>query len=314
MAIRFDEIGRRLRAYRLGKNLTASEVADRIGVSRAAVYRLEKGELVKIDTLEKLSALLDVSLPSLLGVGVEYYNNSIAFFERLRQIEESAVHMLGNFSPVSFLLMSDGYVDYLRLMLIEALSQVQPEPESASDMVDRLLDILRERRASVAKRRTPIVSIINMHDVERFLRFGLVGRFDLPPDVVHERRQAARAEFERFIALLTRPPLGTQVGIVEDAPSAQTFLVFDTYDGSVVTLSPYRLGDHPNITSGIAMVTSAPEAVRLFKGTIVEQWDRAHKGESGARILRAILDRVDGNGVLPLRSVALTGRRLESKI
>jgi transcriptional regulator with XRE-family HTH domain len=81
MAIKFDEIGSRLRAYRLGKNLTASEVADRIGVSRAAVYRLEKGELVKIETLEKLSALLDVSLPSLLGVGVEYYNNSIAFFD-----------------------------------------------------------------------------------------------------------------------------------------------------------------------------------------------------------------------------------------
>jgi transcriptional regulator with XRE-family HTH domain len=51
MTVTFDEIGRRLQAYRLGKNLTASEVAERIGVSRAAVYRLEKGELVKIETL-----------------------------------------------------------------------------------------------------------------------------------------------------------------------------------------------------------------------------------------------------------------------
>jgi transcriptional regulator with XRE-family HTH domain len=314
MAIRFDEIGKRLRAYRFGKNLTASEVAERVGVSRAAVYRLEKGELVKIETLEKLSALLDVSLPSLMGVGVEYYNNSVAFFERLRQLEEDAVHVLGNFSPVSFLLMSDEYLKYLRLMLIEALSQVQPAPQNATDTVDRLLQILRERRVSVSRRHIPIVSIVNVHDVERFLRFGLVGRFDLPPDVLHERRQAARAEFEHFIQILHRPPLGIQVGIVEEVPSAQTFQVFEKFDGAAVTLSPYRLGDHPNITSGIAMITTAPEAVALFKETITRQWDSAHKGESGARILRAILNRVDNSGMVPLRPVALTGLRGESKI
>ena len=63
--------------------------------------------------------------------------------------------------------------------------------------------------------------------------------------------------------------------------------------GSAVTLSPYRLGDQPNISSGIAMITSAPEAVRLFRDNIARQWDRAHKGESGARILRQILERTD---------------------
>ena len=52
MSIRFDEIGGRLRAYRLGMSYTATEIAQKIGVSRAAVYRLEKGELVKIETLE----------------------------------------------------------------------------------------------------------------------------------------------------------------------------------------------------------------------------------------------------------------------
>ena len=80
MGTRLEEIGGRLRAYRLGMNLSALNVAERIGISRAAVYRLEKGELVKIDTLEKIAELLEVSLPSLLGVGVEYYSNAIAFF------------------------------------------------------------------------------------------------------------------------------------------------------------------------------------------------------------------------------------------
>jgi hypothetical protein len=234
-----------------------------------------------------------VSLPSLLGVGTEYYDNSIALFERLRQLEEDAVHVLGNFSPVSFLLMSDEYITYLRLMLLEALSTIQPEPFNATAMIERLLQILQERRATVAKRHTPIVSIINVHDIERFLRFGLVGRFGLPEAVVAERRQAARREFEHIIRILQRPALGTQVGLIEELPAAQTFQIFEKADGAAVTLSPYRLGHYPNITSGIATITTAPEAVRLFKDTIIRHWDRAHKGESGADILRAILERID---------------------
>ncbi|MCZ7658161.1 MAG: helix-turn-helix domain-containing protein [Xanthobacteraceae bacterium] len=47
----------------MGRGLSADDIAERIGVSRAAVYRLEKGELVKIETIEKLAELLDVSLP-----------------------------------------------------------------------------------------------------------------------------------------------------------------------------------------------------------------------------------------------------------
>jgi len=308
MSIKFAEIGRRLRAYRYGMNLTASEVADRIGVSRAAVYRLEKGELVKIETIEKVAALLEVSLPSLMGVGVEYYVNSISYFERVRQLEEDANHVLGNFSPLSFLLMSDQYMGYLRLMLIEALSQVQPQPEDASDLVGRLLRILEERRKSAAERRTPVVSIVNVHEVERFVRAGLVGRIDLPAEVVRERRLAARSEVERLISILEDPPLGTQVGVVEDVPSSQTFQIFEMPGSTAVTLSPYRLSETPNITSGIAWITEAPEPVRLFKNIIVAQWENAQKGERGARILRALLERVDEHGGSVRRSMSIVSR------
>ena len=80
MAIRFDDIGNRLKAFRRGSGLSADEIARRIGISRTALYRFEKGEVVKIDTLEKLSELLDVSVPTLLGVGVEYVPAAVAFF------------------------------------------------------------------------------------------------------------------------------------------------------------------------------------------------------------------------------------------
>ncbi|HWG04658.1 MAG TPA: helix-turn-helix transcriptional regulator, partial [Beijerinckiaceae bacterium] len=69
---RYDEIGQRLRAFRLASGLSADEIARRIGISRTALYRFERGELAKIDTLERLAELLDVSIPTLLGVGIEF--------------------------------------------------------------------------------------------------------------------------------------------------------------------------------------------------------------------------------------------------
>ena len=54
MPIRFDDIGNRLKAFRLGSGLSADEIANRLGISRTALYRFEKGELAKIETLEKL--------------------------------------------------------------------------------------------------------------------------------------------------------------------------------------------------------------------------------------------------------------------
>jgi hypothetical protein len=101
---------------------------------------------------------------------------------------------------------------------------------------------------------------------------------------------AARHEIERLAAIMRRQPIGLQIGVIEDMQPNQTFQVFERLDQTSVTLSPYRLGDQPSIT-GIAMVTSAPEAVGLFKQIISDQWTRAHKGESGASILEAILAR-----------------------
>ena len=85
---RFAEIGERLRAYRMGRGLAAEQVAERLGVSRAAVYRIEAGEVVKIETLDRLAHVLETSVGSLLGLGVEYYANAISYFERMRQIED----------------------------------------------------------------------------------------------------------------------------------------------------------------------------------------------------------------------------------
>ena len=77
MSMRFTEVGQQLRAYRLESGLRAEEIAARLGVSRAALYRYEKGEVIKLDTIKRLAELLKISPLSLLGIGVEYYNRPI---------------------------------------------------------------------------------------------------------------------------------------------------------------------------------------------------------------------------------------------
>ena len=123
MTIRFDDIGDRLKAFRLATGLSADEIARRLGISRTALYRFEKGDVAKIETLEKLSVLLEVSVPTLLGVGVEYISSAVTFFERLRQIEESAEHIIVLAGPVSFLLASDSFSDMLEEVLAESIAE-----------------------------------------------------------------------------------------------------------------------------------------------------------------------------------------------
>jgi transcriptional regulator with XRE-family HTH domain len=287
----WEEIGNRLRAYRLAKGISASDLADKIGVSRAALYRLEKGELVKIETLANLAELLDVSLPSLMGVGVEYYQNAIGFFERMRQLEENVVQVLGNFTPISFLLLSDEYVEHLRTMLLEAIPSGNAGHAKFAEYVERVLSVLQERRSGSLKRQPPMVSIASSETIERLLNSGLVGRYGLPANVVKKRRALARREVERVVEIFRKQPIGTQIGVVDHFAAEQTFQVFEKTDATFVSMSPYRLGDHPNISAGIAMVTSAPEAVTMFRATIADQWNRAQKGESGAKKIEAILAR-----------------------
>ncbi|MGB0629631.1 MAG: helix-turn-helix domain-containing protein, partial [Alphaproteobacteria bacterium] len=186
MAIRFDDIGNRLKAFRIASGLSADEVASRLGISRTALYRFEKGEVAKIETLEKLSELLDVSVPTLLGVGVEYISSAVAFFERLRQIEESSEHIIVLAGPVSFLLASDAFGETLEEVLAESIPDGAAEHDKAQDIVRELIPILRQRKENWRRRRPGILNLISGAEIDRFLRNGLVGRLDLPDDVLAE--------------------------------------------------------------------------------------------------------------------------------
>src|SRR5687768_13913275 len=131
LAFRYDEIGQRLRAFRLASGLNAEDVARSIGISRTALYRFERGELAKIDTLERLAELLQVSIPTLLGVGIEYISSAVAYFERTRQIEEHAEHIVVLAGPLSYLLASAQFDTVLQEILEESVPADLPERERA---------------------------------------------------------------------------------------------------------------------------------------------------------------------------------------
>lgn len=289
MTIRFDDIGNRLKAFRLASGLSADEIATRLDISRTALYRFEKGEVAKIETLEKLSELLDVSVPTLLGVGVEYISSAVAFFERLRQIEESAEHIVVLAGPVSYLLASDAFGETLEEVLAESILEGASDHDRAQDIVRELIPILRQRKETWRARKPGLLNLISGAEIDRFLRNGMVGRLDLPEAVLAERRRRALGEAEHLITLMEEEPIGVQIGIVPGALPHNSFQIFRQADRKVLTLSPFRLGEQPNVHSGIAMITSAPEALGLHERTVEDMWRRAHKGQAAAKYMRRLI-------------------------
>ncbi len=292
MAIRFDDIGNRLKAFRRGSGLSADEIAKRIGISRTALYRFEKGEVVKIETLEKLAELLEVSVPTLLGVGVEYVATAVSFFERVRQIEETAEHIIVLAGPVSFVLASDAFDAMLAEVLAESIPDDYQDRGRALDQVMELMDILGQRKQAFRARAPGVLNLISATEIERFLRDGLVGRLDLPDDVRDARRRLALDEAEHLASIMEDEPIGVQIGIVPGALPHAGFQIFRQPDRQILVLSPFRLGEQPNVHAGVAMITSAPEALALHERMARDMWRRAVKGAEAAALMRGLMAKI----------------------
>src|SRR3954452_17324949 len=144
--MRFAEIGQQLRAYRMESGLRAEEIAARLGVSRAALYRYEKGEVIKLDTVNRMAELLHVSPLSLLGIGVEYYSRPAGYLERIRQIEEEADQILHVYGALCYVTTSDDFDRALAEGLVAHVSLAHDDGKSTRSTVDQVLSLLTERK------------------------------------------------------------------------------------------------------------------------------------------------------------------------
>jgi transcriptional regulator with XRE-family HTH domain len=289
LAIRYQEIANRLRAFRLGSGLSADEIARRVGISRTALYRFEKGELAKIETLEKLSELLQVSMPTLLGVGIEYMPSAVSYFERMRQFEETAEHIMVLSGPISFLLASDRFLAVLDTVLKESLPLDLPDREKTVAQVDQIIAILAQRKAAYSRRKPGILNLISAREIRRFLQSGLTGNSLIAGAELEERRALARAEIEHLATVIEEEAIGVQIGVVTESLPHTHFQIFRMADTKMLTVSPFRLGEQPNIRLGVAMITSASEAIALHEKAVSEMWRGAIKGAAAAAHLRSLL-------------------------
>ena len=287
MDVSIEEVGRRLKAFRMGLGLTPEDLARNAGVSRAAIYRYEAGHPPKIELLVRIAEGLGVSLANLLGAGVEYFASSLGFFERMRQLVENVDQIRVLFGPVSYLLTTDGYDDVLPRMLEESVPPDVPDRERALENIEALVAILRRRKERYRQRLPAVLSLVSAAELQQMLRLGLVGAHRPPKADPDERREAARIEVKNIVRLLRAPPIGVQIGVLIDSMPGASFQIFRRASGAEATetrvaVSPFRLGAFSNVRLGVATVTAAPEAVRLYDQMTDALWSRSLKGDRAA--------------------------------
>jgi hypothetical protein len=88
-------------------------------------------------------------------------------------------------------------------------------------------------------------------------------------------------------------PIGVQIGIVPDTLPHASFQIFRQPDRHLLALSPFRLGEQPNVRVGVAMITSAPEALALHDKMAKDLWRRALKGPQAVALMRDQLAQMD---------------------
>jgi transcriptional regulator with XRE-family HTH domain len=275
--MRFTEIGQQLRAYRLESGLRAEEIAAQLGVSRAALYRYEKGDVIKLDTIQRLAELLKISPLSLLGIGVEYYNRPVAFFERLRQMEETADQILMIDGPACYLTTSPQYDT--------TLAEVLGECDLATDPTAGLL---LARKHAYAQRRPGIIFMLPQARLETFLRDGVAPGLPVSERTRRLCRQTAAAEVEAMAALMEAEPMGLQFGILPGHAIIGAFVLLRSRDRAWLAINPFRPDGHPGAANGVAIVTAADEAVAAHQRVAEAQWRAALKGAAGAARLREL--------------------------
>jgi len=287
--MRFTEIGQQLRAYRLESGLRAEEIAARLGVSRAALYRYEKGEVIKLDTVNRLAELLKISPLSLLGIGVEYYNRPVGFFERLRQIEETADQILIAAPAFNYLTSSDELDAIESEIFVETADHAGTDRQIARTMADQVRSLLSERKRMYRMRRPAIITVISASAVEHFLSEGVGQGMAVSEGLRTRARAIARTEVENIANLMEAEPMGLQFGLLTAAAPSSQFHILRSRDRAMLAINPFRTDSVPHAITGVAMITSADEALTAHQRVAEALWRDSLKGPAGATAVRELL-------------------------
>ncbi|WP_237217197.1 helix-turn-helix domain-containing protein [Falsiroseomonas oryziterrae] len=286
--MRFADIGQQLRAYRLESGLRAEEIAARLGVSRAALYRYEKGEVIKLDTIRRLAELLKISPLSLLGIGVEYFSRPVAFQERLRQVEEQSDQLLQVGGAVCYQTTTDAFDGALAEAWTEA-ADAAPERVAARAAADQMLGMLAARKKLHAARKPTIIGILGEAALARMLREGVAPGLQVPDRTRQRCLAAARTEAEAIAAMMESVPIGVQLGLASGVEPAAPFILLRGRERAHVVAAPFPPDTPPQGGIGVASITAADEAISAHQRVAEAGWRDALKGAAAAARVRELI-------------------------
>jgi transcriptional regulator with XRE-family HTH domain len=286
--MRFAEIGQQLRAYRLESGLRAEEIAARLGVSRAALYRYEKGEVIKLDTIRRLAELLKISPLSLLGIGVEYFGRPAAFQERLRQVEEQSDQVLQVGGALCYPVTTDAFDGAIAEAWTEA-AESSTDRLLARTQVEQMLGLLTARKRLQQARKPNITAILGEGALRHMLAEGVAPGIPLSERARTRCRLAARTEVEAIADQMESVPIGLQLGLLAGVEPAGPFMVLRGRERAHVVGSAFPPDSHPATSSGVAFITSADEAIGTHQRVAEAAWREALKGAEATARVRAIL-------------------------
>ncbi len=289
MSMRFTEIGQQLRAYRLESGLRAEEIAARLGVSRAALYRYEKGEVIKLDTIKRLAELLKISPLSLLGIGIEYYSRPIGYAERVRQIEETTDQILQVAGPLCYLTTSDSYDATMGAVFDETTEHAGDERVAMRSQTEQLQSVMIARKRMYGMRRPGIIAMISIASVQDLLKSGVAGGIPVSDRLRRICRDIAVKEIENIASLMETEPMGLQFGLIASAEPSSAFKILRARDRVSLAINPFRPDTQPGAHTGVAMITGADEAVAAHQRVAEANWRDALKGPAGAARLRQLV-------------------------
>ena len=192
-------------------------------------------------------------------------------------------------APISLRLASDAFVDMIEEILTENVADDAADRGRALSDIPKVMKILRERRTLFDRHRPAIVTIVSGKEIARVLKTGLVGREGLPKNILKRRRALAIQEITHLKGLLENPPIGVQIGVLRDTLPHVGFQLFRQPDRKVLVSSPFRIGGEPNIRVGVAMITSAPDALSFHDAAVDEMWGRALKAGAAAAYVSELI-------------------------
>jgi transcriptional regulator with XRE-family HTH domain len=286
--MKFADVGQQLRAYRLESGMRAEEIAARLGVSRAALYRYEKGEVIKLETIRRLAELLKISPLSLLGIGVEYFSRPTAYGERLRNLEEQADQVLQVGGRLCQPLTTEDFDSAMAEIWTEA-AESAPDRAVARAAIEQAIQSLAQRKRNYQQRRPNVIAVLSEGTIRRFLADGIAGATQMPERTRARARTAAAAEARSLANLMESSPMGLQIGLTQGAEPSGAFRILRGRDRAHVVSSPFPVDTLPWLSTGVASITSADDAVAAHQRVAEAVWRDALKAGQAAERLRQMV-------------------------